>query len=281
MTLASDGFLARVGGSWTRHKLVYFRRYASAFMVAMAPKRQGGKWQRLLFIDLLCGPGVDIIEGEEHLGSPLIALATSPGFDMLFLGDVDEQNVAALRARIAPGDLGRVDLQPGDCHARAEQIVGTIANWGELGFAFVDPEGFEVRFELFETLSRRPIDILFLFPSGIGIKRNLAQFARRTDDTPLDRLWGNREWRQLPAVRVLAGESVTTTEAEQMDLSWVQAFRDRVATLGYTYHDAAPPLRNDQNVPMYHLLFFSKNQAGLDIWRGIGRIEPDGQRRLW
>jgi hypothetical protein len=94
-------------------------------------------------------------------------------------------------------------------------------------------------------------------------------------------LWGNRAWRQLPIVRMLAGEDLSLSEAEQLDQSWVLAFRERVATLGYLFHDSSPPLRNDQNVPMYHLLFFSKNQAGLDIWRGIGRIEPDGQRRLW
>jgi hypothetical protein len=94
-------------------------------------------------------------------------------------------------------------------------------------------------------------------------------------------LWGNREWRHLPAVRRLAGESLSASEAESLDQSWVQAFRERVATLGYPYHDAAPPLRNEQNVPMYHLLFFSKNQAGLDIRRGIAKIEPGGQRRLW
>jgi three-Cys-motif partner protein len=277
----SDGLIARNGGFWTREKLTYFERYAHAFMTAMAPKRAEGKWQRLVFIDLLCGPGIDLIEGEEHQGSPLIALTTTPQFDRLFFGDLAPANIVALQARIPAADADRVDVQAGDCHARAQQVVAQLASWGELGFAFVDPEGFEVRFDLFTILGQRPIDILFLFPSGIGIKRNLARFARRTDETPMDRLWGNREWRQTPIVRLLAGETLTQPEAEQLDQSWVQAFRDRVATLGYTYHDAAPPLRNEQNVPMYHLLFFSKNKAGLDIWRGIGRIEPGGQRRLW
>ncbi len=31
---------------------------------------------------------------------------------------------------------------------------------------------------------------------------------------------------------------------------------------------------------MYHLLFFSKDLAGLTIWRGVKKIEPSGQRTL-
>ena len=137
---ASDGHRARAGGPWTREKLVYFRKYASAFMIAMAPKRAEGKWKRLLFIDPLCGPGIDIIEGEEHRGSPLIALDTVPRFDRLFLSDLDEANIEALQRRVPSGELARVDLQVADCHARAEQVVGQFATWGDLGFAFVDPE---------------------------------------------------------------------------------------------------------------------------------------------
>jgi len=43
--------------------------------------------------------------------------------------------------------------------------------------------------------------------------------------------------------------------------------------------DQTPPLiTNDRNAPMYHLLFFSKDEAGLKIWRNISRIGPTGQR---
>jgi three-Cys-motif partner protein len=278
---ASDGLRARDGGAWTREKLVYLRKYATAFMVAMSKKRTQGKWNRLIFIDLLCGPGIDVIDGEEHQGSPLIALSTIPQFDHLFLGDIDAANVAALRERISSADQVRVSVEASDCHTRAGAVVEQLAEWGELGFAFVDPEGFEVRFDLFATLARRPVDILFLFPSGIGIKRNLARFAKEPGETPMDRLWGNRSWRLLPIVRLLAGETISHEDAENLEQSWGAAFRERVAILGYPFHVAAPPLRNDQNVPMYHLLFFSRNQAGLTIWRGIGRIEPDGQRRMF
>ncbi len=51
-------------------------RYATAFMRAMAPKRKARKWESLVYIDLLAGPGLGIARdtGGEFAGSPLRAL---------------------------------------------------------------------------------------------------------------------------------------------------------------------------------------------------------------
>src|SRR4051794_21392159 len=116
--ITGDDRRARRGGAWTRDKLVYLRKYAHAFMIAMAPKRDEGKWSRLVFIDLLCGPGIDVINGVAERGSPLLALDTEPKFDRLFLGDLDEDNVETLRQRIRPEDHLRVELLAQDCHVR-------------------------------------------------------------------------------------------------------------------------------------------------------------------
>lgn len=43
--LATDGLRARVAGVWTQEKLMYLRKYAEAFMIAMAPKPASkGAW---------------------------------------------------------------------------------------------------------------------------------------------------------------------------------------------------------------------------------------------
>jgi three-Cys-motif partner protein len=280
---AQDGIRARVGGVWTKEKLVYVRKYASGFMTAMAPKRAAGKWEQLVYIDPLCGPGIDIdrITGEQFSGSPLIALATQPKFDRVFLGDKNRLNVAALRRRIPAGDEGRVSLERRDCHERVRDVMAEIST-RTLGLAFIDPEGFEVKFELFRTLARRAVDVVFLFPSGIGFARNLRQFAQ-TRDCVVDDMWGSRAWRETPLVRLLAGGSAAATSipnGEALALSWANAFCQRVVTLGYEKFDSVGPLCNEQNVPMYHLLFFSKSQAGLTIWRGISKIDARGQRQL-
>ena len=54
-----------------------------------------------------------------------------------------------------------------------------------------------------------------------------------------------------------------------------------MAKIGFRYQDEGDPcFTNEKNVPMYHLLFFSKDVVGLTIWRGIKKIDPSGQRTL-
>lgn len=278
---ATDGLPARVSGPWTQEKLTYVEKYAKAFMMAMAPKRERGKWDRLVYLDLLAGPGwgIDADTGHEFDGSPLRALKIQPAFDRLFFADLNSRNIEALRQRIPPQHLQRVDLRLGDCNALAQEFSRQLTN-RTLGLAFVDPEGFEAKFEMFQALATRRIDVLFLFPSGIGIARNLRKFAKQPH-SPMDGLWGGKEWRDLPPAKLAIGRRLTPEDAMSLDLPWVMRFRSKMADIGFQYQDEADPcFKNEHNVPMYHLLFFSKDSAGLTIWRGIKRIEPSGQRAL-
>ena len=280
--VASDGLPARPGGPWTVEKLDYVERYAHAFMRAMAPKRKQGMWDQLVYIDLLAGPGKGIEQGRrtEFDGSPLRALRVRPGFDRLFLGDARKRNVATLRRRISADDLDRVELEAGDCNERARDVVRKLSP-KTLGLAFVDPEGFEVTFSMLRTLSTRPIDILLLFPSAIGIGRNLRKFVEQKD-SPMDALWGGREWRQLTPAKLAAGARLSPEETETLDRPWLLSFRAKMVQIGYRFQDEADPcFRNEKNAPMYHLLFFSRHPAGLTIWRNIKRLEPTGQRSLF
>ena len=116
---------------------------------------------------------------------------------------------------------------------------------------------------------------------GIGIARNLRRFAKR-QESPLDRLWRGREWRDLPAAKVAAGRRLSPEEFEALDKPWVERFRRKMPTIGFEFQDEADPcFRNEKNVPMYHLLFFARHPAGLTIWRNIKKVEPSGQRTLF
>jgi len=279
---AQDGLRARVSGPWTREKLDYLERYARAFMRAMSPKRRAGFWSELVYVDLLSGPGkgVDRDTHAEFDGSPLRALKIVPAFDRLFFSDLDKRNVEALRQRIPPDQRSRVSLRVGDCNAVVQNVVASLTG-KTLGLAFIDPEGFEVKFGLFETLAQRRMDVLLLFPSGIGIARNFRAFTKQFH-SPMDDLWGGHEWRDLPRARLAAGQHLTPGEAVSVERPWIAAFRRKLAHLGFLHEDEGDPyFVNEKNVPMYHLLFFSKHIAGLKIWRGIKKIEPGGQRALF
>lgn len=278
---ASDGLPVRMSGRWTEEKLMYVAKYAAAFMTAMAPKRTAHQWSQLVYIDLLCGPGrgVERDSGTEFEGSPLRALDVRPAFDHLFFSDLNPRHVQTLKKRIPPDDVHRVTVQLGDCHEIAARIVRSLPV-RTLGLVFVDPQGFEATFSLFKTLAARRLDILFLFPGGIGIRRNLAAFARRPT-SPMDRFWGDQSWRDLPRAKLAAGKELNPEELLMRDYPWVLAFRAKMMRLGFLYQDESDPVfKNEKNVPMYHLLFFSKASAGLALWRGIKKIAPSGQRSL-
>ena len=135
-----------------------------------------------------------------------------------------------------------------------------------------------MRFRLFETLAVRRIDVLYLFPGGIGIVRNLSAFVKRAR-APLDDLIPG--WRDLKRARLAAGERMTAEDMAAGDQPFVLAFMNRMRTLGYQYSGQGEPyFTNEKNVRMYHLLFFSQHPAGLTLWRNVTRVEPSGQRRL-
>jgi three-Cys-motif partner protein len=278
---AQDELPARVSGPWTREKLAYVDKYASAFMRAMAPKRKAGKWSELVYLDLLAGPGrgIDRDSGAEYDGSPLRALKVTPAFDRLFFADLRTRNVEALRSRTPVADRPRVDFRIGDCNIIATEVVALLSA-RTLGLAFVDPQGFEATFRLFRALATRRIDVLFLFPSGIGIARNLRKFAQQ-GSSPMDELWGSGEWRELPPAKLAAGTKLSPEDALTFDRPWVLGFRAKMASIGFRCQDEGDPyFTNEKNVPMYHLLFFSQDEAGLKLWRRIKKIEPSGQRTL-
>jgi three-Cys-motif partner protein len=277
MRRAEDGMPARESGRWTQDKLHYVERYAGAFTKAMSPKRTAGLWSELVYLDFLAGPGrgIDRESGREFEGSPLRALRVDPRFDRCFFSDLDPRCISALERRVPAADRLRVHLHVGDCHTVAEEVIAGLRR-KSLGLAFVDPEGFEVTFSLFRTLATRRIDVLYLFPGGIGVNRNYRMFSRQAG-APLDDLIPG--WRRLKRARLAAGEQLSPEDMASRDQPFVQAFMHQMAGLGFLYSEQGEPyLSNEKNAPMYHLLFFSQHPAGLKIWRGIKTVEPSGQR---
>lgn len=250
-------------------------------MTAMAPKRSQGKWEKLVYFDLLSGPGkcIDRDTLQEYDGSPLRALKIQPAFDHLYFSDSDGKNIVSLKKRIATKDQYRVTCRKGDCNSLIEEFLADVTD-KTLGLAFLDPEGFEVQFNTLKLLATKRVDIIYLFPSGIGIARNLGNFVKMVQAPIMDGFWG-KGWRDLPAAKLAAGQKLTPEEISKFDRPWVKTFRQKVASLGFSHQDEdAPILRTDTDTVMYHLLFFSKDNAGLTLWRAIKAIAPDKQRSL-
>ena len=278
--LASDGLIARPARIWTREKLRYLQKYAQAFMTAMAPKRSQGLWEQLEYIDLLCGPRLSVVRDtkEEFDGSPLIALKIKPAFDHLHFADLNRENMAALESRVSTKDAARVSFRVGDCNVLVDEVFNRISN-RSLCLAFIDPEGFEVDFKTLAKLAKKRVDLLYLFASGIGIRRNLKN-ELSVANSRLDKWWGDKGWRDLPAAKWASGK-FTEEPPEKVLQSFVSAFRKKVGNAGFQFQDEEVlPFSNTKNAQMYHLLYFSHDKTGLTIWNNIKKIAPGGQRSL-
>lgn len=166
----------------------------------------------------------------------------------------------------------------GDCNVLVDEVLNRISS-RTLCLAFIDPEGFEVHFETLAKLAKKRVDLLYLFASGIGIRRNLKN-ELSIANSRLDKWWGGKNWCDLPAAKWAAGK-FSEEPAEKVLQSFLSAFRKKVGAAGFPFQDAEVlPFNNTKNAQMYHLLYFSHNKIGLTIWNNIKKIAPGGQRSL-
>lgn len=257
-------------GAWATDKHHYLRQYIGATRGVRAkflpPQGQGGA----AFIDLFAGPGMVRVRdtGEIREGSPLIALAHAEvPFSKVILCDQDAENASTLRARVA--STGReVKVFEGDSNALIDEIAGEVPQYG-LNFALVDPFGLQaLKFSTLERLAKHDrMDLLVHFPIG-DIKRNLEQYASTRQ--ALTEALGTSLWEsELPLLTPDAGRLI-------------EIFKRQLSTLGYGSQDVrSEPIKNNQNLPIYYLVYASKSQRGDKIWQSITKNKPSGQREMF
>jgi three-Cys-motif partner protein len=265
----NDGLPVRSSGIWAEDKLYYLERYLDIFSGGMHKKWQG----QLYYVDLFAGPGSCLIrETEEEIdGSPLRALKFN--FAKYFFFEADAECYKALSKRVkvrAPEK--NVVLIDGDCNRKIDEVKPTPDS---LGIAFIDPTGIsQLSFEAVRKLtSDRQIDLIINFPEGMGIRMNLHQYSQK-EKTALNRFTGSARWQQRYQ------KSLTTFDQACREIA--QEYLENLRSLGYLATNSDwIPVRTNQNVLLYYLLFASKHPRGNDFWRKIKRINPQGQREMF
>jgi len=267
----ADGLPVQCVGEWAHHdKHTYLQRYIHAtrqvrknFLVREDRRLAGGAG----FVDLFSGPGkVRLRDTEEiYAGSPLIAIAHDEApFSKIVLCDLDEENVAALRARTA-STRDRVEVICGDSNEDADAIASRLPEYG-LNLAFVDPFKLApLRFSTIESLAKRGrMDLVVNFPTQ-DARRNLERYLEPDNDF-LDRALGTREWRRR-----------VRSPAEMPAL--LDVFVEQLERIGYTgARNRTIPVENSKKAELYRLIFASKNPLGDKIWGGITQHTSRGQR---
>jgi three-Cys-motif partner protein len=193
------------GTGGTIKKLQTIADYLQFYTTAL-----GGKF-RLNYVDPFAGAGEVPLRGNLPLfdgiidydkvmaGSAKKALEIEPPFDKYWLGDIRKANVSALSELKSayPKIADRVHLQHGEANQIVEQYCKQHDPNRDRAVLFLDPFGNQVSWSTLETVARtKGIDLWYLFPSGLGVARQISQDAKVQKDSEdsLNQMFGDRSW---------------------------------------------------------------------------------------
>lgn len=280
-----DGLPCRPVGQWSLEKLDYVHRYTGAFLKATKERRSPGKWRSVNFINLCSGPGMCKV--DEPLtyayGSPLIAINQPIKFDHYYFCDNDHDCMTSLESRCSQHNRSMFSFFEGDANEKVKEIVKDLRNqdavwmngvWPTMNFAFIDPEGFEIRWTTIEELAKvTKMDLLIYYPQE-GIVRQMKKEFESTGHSCIDDYFGTDSWRSIYEKNI--GKRATSLTRELIDL-----YKANLQKLGYeNWQFSEPKIMNDRNITIYRLIFASKHELGAKIWKSINSCTPYGQRTL-
>ena len=213
----------------------------------------------MYYVDLLADSGINKIEKDLVLGSPIIAsnFAYSP-FDKLLLVELDQKRAGALELR-----LKRINMQSeifvGNCNDKIDDLLEHLP-FGSHYLAFIDCEGLEVKWETMEKLLNRPGDVIFTFQT---------QEIRRT--------WGNAMSKKSPMSKVASeklldfyGDDTWKTATSEKDL--LEYYKKKISNVKILQTDASRTLIKDVNVESqrggfhYNLIFATRETKTGSPW---------------
>lgn len=261
-------------GAWSEIKLEILKEYAKAYSTILA--RQPRLFH--MYVDAFAGTGVHLSRrtGELVPGSPLNALAVSPGFREYHLIDLDGAKVANLKALI--GERPDVRLYAEDCNQILLQQVFPRARYEDYrrALCLLDPYGLTLSWEVLAQAGRmRSVEIFLNFPIE-AINRNVLRSdvgkVTAADRTRMTRFWGDDSWRNqaYAAERDLFGAEMVTKKPGNEPI--VRAFQNRLLRVaGFKFVPDPIPMRNSKRAVVYYLFFASHNESGDRIARHLFR----------
>ncbi|HUU84542.1 MAG TPA: three-Cys-motif partner protein TcmP [Phycisphaerae bacterium] len=262
-----DGLLIPKVGEWARDKHHFLYRYIYAFTTSMKAKG----WTGLHYIDLFASAGIERGKGSGELiwGSPLLAAQAPHPFDMLHLCELKGDRHQALAQRV----LGfRPDAQDqvlhGDANAMVHEVLESIPD-GSLSLAFLDPHGLHLNFDTVRALADKRTDLIVFFPDLLDALRNWKSVYYGDPKSNLDQVLGEgADWRGV----------LESTPQDRWAWELRKLYATQISSLGYK--EGEPERIYAHGHPLYRLLFFSKKQLGLDLWRRVTRKKRDDQHEF-
>jgi len=277
--LKDDGLILPEVGIWavTKHKKIEY--YSRLFATSM--KR---KWECRVYIDLFAGAGKACVEGTKKIipGSPLLALNIDDPFNKYIFCDKGPENIAALNQRVQSSFAERdCTFIIGDSNDCVEDILKTMPRFSKgykgLTFCLVDPyKAADIRFQTIKKIADSIyVDFLILIPSYMDINRNRENYLK-PNNACLDVYLGTDVWRE--------NWKQMRPKKKDFGLFITEEFCLQMKNLGYIFESSSDleliRMETRQNLPLYHLAFFSKNNLGLEFWRTTRKRTTD-QLSFW
>ena len=240
-----------------------------------------------VYIDSFAGDPENFIRGtdREFPGSPELALEAIPPFTHLRFFEMNKNRVRGLEQLASGRSNQDVQVIAGDCNKEMARVLRELPVQAPT-FAFLDPDGMELRWATIRALSDHKrayaeranstkVEMWILFcTSGIvrmlGSKREEA--VRRGFLKKVAELYGARgPWERIWEAR-LSGE-IDPGDAKK---AYLYLYMDRLADLGYE-HLLCRPIKPNKGNELYAMIFATDSPAGESIMRWAqerGRIQP-------
>lgn len=246
-------------GDWVPEKHAILAKYINATYGARA------KWQHRVYIDLFCGPGRVKVRGEDFTRDGGAAVAwhaarSKPGaFTQMCIGDLDAQKLDACAQR-----LKALDASVQAFNGAAVDVVLPVLNsipQGALVLAYLDPYNLgNLSYQVISTLARlKAIDFALHF-STMDLQRNVeidfvANASRFDAVAP--------GWRDAIDVRSLS--------KAECRAAFFEYWCGLMEQLGFKVSERKPLVRDARQIPLYRLVFLSRNGLPDKIWDDVAQ----------
>ncbi len=270
--------------SFTR---VYIDAFAGAGTRNVVTDRGGAESDGklgLLGMDSPADEGVE--EVAVRHGSPLQALAITPGFHEFIFIERDRHSMDELKRQVTQSEL--LNNRPVEFHesdANVALLRVSQADWTRRrAVAFLDPFALQVKWETIAAIAAtKAIDMWLLFPA-MAVNRMLPrsgkvpqQWADRLDEAFGDQTWRAEFYEQTYAAD-LFGESLPTKTPRPFEQ--LSAFlTKRLSTVFAATHGKPLVLRTSSGSPLFLLCFGCGNEKGGPIARRIAQYLIDGNQK--
>jgi three-Cys-motif partner protein len=251
-------------GEWSELKLDILRKYAGAYCTILKAKNL-----HPFYVDGFAGAGQHVRKrtGELVPGSPLNALEIRPAFEELYLIDLDQSKVDALRQQTA--GMKHVHVYGGDANEILLNEVFPNIRYEDYqrALCILDPYGLHLRWNVIaEAAKKETVEIFLNFPT-LDMNRNVLLWkpedASPDDIERMNAFWGDETWRDM--AYSTSGNLFGWPEKQPNDVI-AEAFRERLRKVaGFKYVPEPVPMKNSRSAILYYLFFAAQNETAENI----------------